>query len=313
VILAIFVLSGAAGLVYEIVWARQLVIVFGNTTQAVSTILTGFFGGMAVGAWIGGRIADRVRSPLRFYGFLELAVAIVALATPITFRLLHEVYRGAYPALAEQPGALGLVRFSLAVAALAPATVLMGATLPSLTRYLSRTSGGLAGAFGRLYAANIMGAIIRRRWPGWSDRAARADGDACRRRCLLGLAGMAALALDRRVLGRMTPRSPGRTTGGPRMSRPSDRPSASRSRPGLALVIAFASGLTSLPPGALGSPRVVGHQQRDACSHSSSSSSSAASPRSARGRRGAFARRDPLAVVAVSQVGVARSRSAVCW
>ncbi len=50
IVLAIFVLSGAAGLVYEIVWSRQLVLVFGNTTQAVSTILTGFFGGMAIGA-----------------------------------------------------------------------------------------------------------------------------------------------------------------------------------------------------------------------------------------------------------------------
>ena len=63
-VLAIFLLSGAAGLMYEIVWSRQLVLVFGNTTQAVSAILTGFFGGMAIGAVVGGRAADRVRSPL---------------------------------------------------------------------------------------------------------------------------------------------------------------------------------------------------------------------------------------------------------
>ena len=50
-ILLIFVLSGAAGLIDEIVWSRQLVLVFGNTTQAVSAILTGFFGGMAIGSW----------------------------------------------------------------------------------------------------------------------------------------------------------------------------------------------------------------------------------------------------------------------
>ena len=49
-ILAIFILSGAAGLMYEVVWSRQLVLVFGNTTQAVSVILTGFFGGMAIGS-----------------------------------------------------------------------------------------------------------------------------------------------------------------------------------------------------------------------------------------------------------------------
>src|ERR1700692_596916 len=98
-ILAIFVLSGAAGLMYEVVWSRQLVLVFGNTTQAISTILTGFFGGMAIGSYAGGRVADRVRSPLRLYGTIELVLVAVVLATPVTFRLLHEVYRGAYPSL----------------------------------------------------------------------------------------------------------------------------------------------------------------------------------------------------------------------
>ena len=96
-VLAIFVLSGAAGLVYEIVWSRQLVLVFGNTTQAVSTILTGFFGGMAIGAAVGGRLADRVRSPLRMYGLLELVLVGVVLVTPLTFGLIHEAYRGHLP------------------------------------------------------------------------------------------------------------------------------------------------------------------------------------------------------------------------
>jgi len=87
-VLAIFVLSGAAGLVYEVVWSRQLVLVFGNTTQAVSTILTGFFGGMAIGSFIGGRLADRVRSPLRLYGLLELILVVIVILTPVTFRLI---------------------------------------------------------------------------------------------------------------------------------------------------------------------------------------------------------------------------------
>src|SRR6476620_1628343 len=81
-ILAIFVLSGAAGLIYEIVWSRQLVLVFGNTTQAVSAILAGFFGGMAIGSFVGGRIADRVRAPLLMYGFLELVLVVVVISTP---------------------------------------------------------------------------------------------------------------------------------------------------------------------------------------------------------------------------------------
>src|SRR5437868_7718334 len=144
----IFILSGAAGLVYEVVWARQLVLVFGNTTQAVTAILTGFFGGMAIGSFAGGRLADRVRSPLRMYGLLEIALVIVVLATPITFRLINGVYRGAYDGLESSPQALALARFALSLLALGRATVLMGATLPTLTRHLSARGEQLSVAFG---------------------------------------------------------------------------------------------------------------------------------------------------------------------
>ena len=145
-VLGIFILSGAAGLIYEIVWSRQLVLVFGNTTQAVSAILTGFFGGMAIGATIGGRIADRVRSPLRLYGLLELALVVVVLVTPLTFGLINDVYRGIYPALEGTPF-LALARLVLAVLALAPATIMMGATFPALVRHFARSSthAGTAG------------------------------------------------------------------------------------------------------------------------------------------------------------------------
>ena len=160
IVYLIFVLSGAAGLIYEVVWARQLVLVFGNTTQAVSAILTGFFGGMAIGSVVGGRLADRVRSPLRLYGILEVALVVVVVATPLTFRLIHEVYRGAYGSLESAPQALALVRFGLSLLALGPATILMGATLPTLTRHLSAGRGHLSRAFGRLYAANTFGAIL---------------------------------------------------------------------------------------------------------------------------------------------------------
>ena len=134
-------------------------LVFGNTTQAVSAILTGFFGGMAIGAAVGGRIADRVRSPLRMYGLMECALVVIVVVTPISFGLIHEVYRGIYPSLEGSPQLLALVRLVLAVAALAPATILMGATFPSLTRHLAR-SNALSKAFGRLYAANTLGAIV---------------------------------------------------------------------------------------------------------------------------------------------------------
>jgi spermidine synthase len=159
-ILLIFLLSGASGLIYEVVWSRQLVLVFGNTTQAISAILTGYFGGLAIGSVIGGRLADRVRRPLVMYGSLELALVVVVLITPALFRGINDVYRSSYPALQAQPTTLALIRYLLALAALAPATIIMGATLPTLSRHLTRSTVGLGGNFGRLYAANTIGAVV---------------------------------------------------------------------------------------------------------------------------------------------------------
>src|SRR2546423_6705748 len=84
---------------------------------------------------------------------------MLVLATPITFRLINGFYRGAYDSLESSPQALALARFALSLLALGPATVLMGATLPTLTRHLSARGAQLSGAFGRLYAANTFGAI----------------------------------------------------------------------------------------------------------------------------------------------------------
>ncbi len=249
-ILAIFVLSGAAGLVYEVVWARQLVLVFGNTTQAVSTILTGFFGGMAIGSWLGGRVADRVRRPLRMYAGLELILVVVVLATPLTFRLIHGAYAWAFTGLEAMPVVLALVRFGLALLALAPATILMGATLPTLTRYLSRDAGHLSSAFGRLYAANTIGAIIGAAAAGLVlIELLGLTGTLAVGACCSLLAGLAALVIDRRRTP-MTGDAAGATA--PAEAHATAIPASRAERadesplPRVALIVAFVSGLTSL-------------------------------------------------------------------
>ncbi len=198
-VVAIFVLSGLAGLVYEVVWSRQLVLVFGNTSQAVSAILTGFFGGMAIGNAIGGRLADRVPRSLALYGVLEIAVAGIALATPWLFSVTRELYRSAFVSLAGQPEQLALVRFGVALLALGPATVLLGATLPTLTRHLVRHDAALAASFARLYAANTIGALLGTALAGFfliemlGLAGTLAVGAACS-----AVAGAAALILDLR-------------------------------------------------------------------------------------------------------------------
>ena len=240
-VIGIFILSGAAGLIYEIVWSRQLVLVFGNTTQAVSAILTGFFGGMAIGAAVGGRIADRVRSPLRFYGWLEIALVVVVLVTPLTFRLINEAYRGIYPAIEGSPW-LPVARLVLAILALAPATIMMGATFPALVRHFSR-SAELGQAFGRLYSANTLGAVAGTLIAGivlielfgltWALRI----GAACS-----ATAGVVALWLargDRAFDAAPAPLTHPNAAASPATSDP-------RPIPWLPLLVAFISGLTSL-------------------------------------------------------------------
>ncbi len=252
-VVAIFVLSGAAGLVYEVVWSRQLVLVFGNTTQAVSAILTGFFGGMALGNAFGGRLADRVARPLRLYAVLELLVAAVALVTPLLFRISLEVYRGGYAALEAAPEALALVRFALALLALGPATILLGATLPTLTRHLARHGAGLSSSFSLLYAVNTFGAVLGAAVTGFvliellGLTGALAVGVVCS-----ATAGLVALAIDL-VTGtiRIAP-TPTAAPGSAPTAAPGSAPTITATiapidhRLALALGFAFVSGLTAL-------------------------------------------------------------------
>src|ERR1700682_1990946 len=87
-----FILSGATGLIYEVLWARMLGLVFGATTLAVSTVLASFMGGLALGSAIAGRRAATLKRPLRAYGLIEIAIAVYALLVPWLFRLVDHVY-----------------------------------------------------------------------------------------------------------------------------------------------------------------------------------------------------------------------------
>jgi len=74
--------TGAVALTYEILWARQLGLALGATTVAIAAITAAYMGGLALGSFLGGWIADAIRRPLVIYGALELAIALFALAVP---------------------------------------------------------------------------------------------------------------------------------------------------------------------------------------------------------------------------------------
>lgn len=157
----LFVLSGAAGLVYQVVWVRQLTTEFGATIYALSTVLSAFMGGLALGAWLVGRWADGARRPLVVFGVLELAVAAAAFLFPHALDLVSPIL-GAVYATGSEPGfwLTSLIRFVLTGALLLVPTTLMGATLPVLARAITTDAGLIGRRVGALYALNTMGAVL---------------------------------------------------------------------------------------------------------------------------------------------------------
>jgi hypothetical protein len=95
VIVVVYFPSGAAGLVYQVLWTRQLSLIFGVTTYAVATVLATFMGGLAIGSWVLGRWVDSCQNPLAWYALLELGIGLYALlVTP-----LLELLTGSHVAL----------------------------------------------------------------------------------------------------------------------------------------------------------------------------------------------------------------------
>jgi spermidine synthase len=153
VLLALFTASGAAALIYQIVWFQQLSLAIGSSALSLGVLLATFMGGMSLGSLLASRAA--VRSPLRAYAAIELAIGALGLAALAAIPLLG----GAYAALAGG-GALSLgLRLAIAALALLPATLLMGATLPVVAGWL-RTEARAAAWLGWCYAANTAGGVL---------------------------------------------------------------------------------------------------------------------------------------------------------
>jgi spermidine synthase len=140
---------------------RQLALVFGVTAYAISTVLSSFFAGLALGSFLAGRVADRLRRPLRAYAAAEVLVAASALLTPAAFALARAIYTAIHDGLpADGLWLLTLIRFVLAFLVLLVPTTLMGATLPLVVRSSLAGGSGFARNLSLLYAANTFGAMI---------------------------------------------------------------------------------------------------------------------------------------------------------
>lgn len=158
--LVCFFVSGASGLMYEVAWNRMLGLVFGNTVFAASTVLTSFMAGLALGSYLSGRYADRIRRSLRAYAFLEIGIGLYCLLIPLLINLVKGIYLPLQRSLQLSPYPFTLVRFILCFLLFMIPATLMGATTPIFSRFYVRRGERPGHGLGRVYAFNTFGAFI---------------------------------------------------------------------------------------------------------------------------------------------------------
>ncbi len=155
VLLALFVGSGAAALIYEIVWFQLLELVIGSSAISLGVLLATFMGGMSVGSLVVARVVGADRHPLRVYALIELGIAAFGLLVLFGMPAVGGLYTSAVghglPSL--------LLRSLICVVCLLPPTILMGATLPAVSRWVGDTADGMS-RLGFLYGANIAGGVV---------------------------------------------------------------------------------------------------------------------------------------------------------
>ncbi len=157
---ACFFLSGLAGLVYEVVWARQLSLFLGITSYAHTVVIVAYMAGLAAGSFYFGRHADRQPHPLKTYAWLEIGVGLYAAVTPWLFTFLQAAYVNFSDVSSIGQMSGYLTRFAIALLALLIPTFLMGGTLPLLVRGLIKELPDLGQITGRLYGINTLGAML---------------------------------------------------------------------------------------------------------------------------------------------------------
>jgi spermidine synthase len=144
--------TGAAGLIYGILWVKALSLIFGSTVYAVTTVLAVFLGGLGAGSWALGRRFDRQARPILAYAWLEAGIAATALLTFLALPLLRHIYAAA--------GGGALLRFAGAMLLLLVPAFLIGGHFPLLVRVFREHEADTGVPVSRLYALNTGGAVV---------------------------------------------------------------------------------------------------------------------------------------------------------
>lgn len=155
-----FGLSGAAALIYEIIWTRSLSTVMGTSTYALSTMLAAFMAGLSLGGWIGSRLTVRYTNMVAIFALCELGIAITGLLMIPLIKGMTPLYMLTYYAFHLSFNTFSFVQFGVNFLIMGIPTTLMGITFPAVIKHFATAGKDAGRESGRLYAINTFGAII---------------------------------------------------------------------------------------------------------------------------------------------------------
>ncbi len=156
----LFCASGFVGLVYQVLWMKELGLLFGNSSQAAATTLVAFFLGLAVGGYVWGKRSKNIRHPLRTYALLEVGVVCSALLYYVLLDTYYLLYSPLFQIVGDYPTVFVTLKFVLAVVILFLPAFFMGGTLPLMSQHLVRNANSLGKTTSLLYAVNTLGGAL---------------------------------------------------------------------------------------------------------------------------------------------------------
>jgi spermidine synthase len=159
VMLLLFFSSGFSALIYEIVWARMLGLIIGTSVAAWGTVLAVYMGGMALGCWAGGKLADRVSRPMLLFALCEAGIGLFGAASPALLHLAHGAYISLLSLFGTSADATVLPRVIMTGVLFVIPTALMGCTLPAVSRAVFSKERLFGRDLGLIYSVNTFGAV----------------------------------------------------------------------------------------------------------------------------------------------------------
>lgn len=154
-----FAFSGAAALMYEVLWTRELELIFGSTVYAVSMMLAAFMSGLSLGAWLGGKWADRSSDLMGLFGRLEFGIAVFGLLSLPLVQVLPSVYFVVYDTLRPSFAVFFVIQMMLSFLIMLVPTTFMGATFPVVSKIYTAALDELGSDVGNVYSINTLGSI----------------------------------------------------------------------------------------------------------------------------------------------------------